>query len=93
MSLTLLPDTFSAASCVCSSGWRDVEMLGTKRLWRGDAVFYHYGMMFGLVHAVFWCKDLRPIHVQVGDGSNTNRNTPVTVVGSGVVSVALGMVR
>ena len=49
--------------------------------------------MFGLVHAVFGCKLLRTISVQVGDGSNTNRNTPVTVFGSGVVSVALGVVR
>ena len=49
--------------------------------------------MFGLVSAVFGCKFLRTISAQVGDGSNTNRNTPVTVFGSGVVSVALGAVR
>ena len=49
--------------------------------------------MFGLVIAVFGCKLLWTISAQVGDGSNTNRNTPVTVFGSGVVSVALGVVR
>ena len=49
--------------------------------------------MFGLVHAVFVCKVLRPISAQVGDGSNTIRNTPVTVFDSGVASVALGSVR
>ncbi len=78
---------------MCSSDWRDVKVLGAKRFWRGDAVFYHYFMMFGLVHAVLGCKVLRPISAQVGDGSNTNRSTPVTVFGSGVVSVALGVVR
>ncbi len=33
--------------------------------------------------------------VQVGDGSTTNRNTPVSVsgLGSGVVMIALGFVR
>ena len=56
MILTLWPDTFSTASLVCSSGWRDVEMLGSKREWRGDAVFYHYFMMFGVADAVFVCK-------------------------------------
>ncbi len=50
-------------------------------------------MMFGVADAVFLCKVLRSISAQVGDGSNTNRNTPVTVFGSGVVSVALGAVR
>ena len=40
-----------------------------------------------------FCKVLRTISVQVGDGSNENRNTPVTVFGNGVVSVALGVVR
>jgi hypothetical protein len=49
--------------------------------------------MFGLFSAVFVCKVLRTISVQVGDGSNTNRNAPVTVFGSGVLSVALGVVR
>ncbi len=38
-------------------------------------------------------KVLRSISAQVGDGSTTNQNTSVTVFGSGVVSVALGVVR
>ena len=38
-------------------------------------------------------KDLQTISVQVGDGSNKNRKTHETVFGSGVASVALGVVR
>ena len=75
---------------MCSLDRRNVEMLGKQRTWRGD---YDYVIMFRLVLVGVLGNPLHPISVQVGDGSNTNRNMPVTVFGSGVLSVALGVVR
>jgi hypothetical protein len=60
--------------------WRGCEVLGLQFLRRGDAEFCFF---------VRICDFL-----QIGDGSNVNRNTPVAVLGlaSGVIVLALGQV-
>ena len=70
-------------------------MLGTERLWPSDAriCFVFDGRMCVAEGDVFLSDEVS--FVQIGDGTTTQRYTPVGVVGlsSGIVIVALGWVR
>ena len=70
-------------------------MLGTERLWPSDAriCFVFDELMCVAEGDVFLGDEVS--FVQIGDGTTTQRNTPVGVVGmsSGIVIVSLGYVR
>ena len=86
---------------LCAVERRRGVMLGIQQLWPSDAccfVFEGGCCVFrgegGGIH-VFVADDVFCFRVQVGDGSTTQRNTPVSVsgLGSGVAMIALGGVR
>ena len=70
-------------------------MLGMEQQWPSDACvcFVFDGLMCVAEGDVFLGDEV--FFVQIGDGTTTQRNTPVGVVGmsSGIVMVALGEVR
>ena len=84
-----------AASFLCGIYRRRSVVLGMEQLWPSDAcVFFVFdGLMCVAEGDVFLSDEVS--FVQIGDGTTTQRNTPVGVVGlsSGIVMVALGWVR
>ena len=84
-----------AASFLCGIHRRRSVVLGKQRLWPSDAcvLFVFDELMCVAGGDVFLGDEL--VFVQIGDGTTTQRNTPVGVVGlsSGIVMVALGDVR
>ncbi len=88
-----------AESLLCAVDRRRGVLLGTEYRWPSDASCFVFegvllrdaegGDMFFVADEVFCSR------VQVGDGSTTQRNTPVSVsgLGSGVAMIALGGVR
>ena len=86
---------FFSASFLCGIYRRRSVVLGMERLWPSDAcVFFVFdGLMCVAGGDVFLGDEL--FFVQIGDGTTTQRNTPVGVVGmsSGIAMVASGFVR
>jgi hypothetical protein len=84
-----------AASFLCGIYRRRSIVLGMERQWPSDAcVFFVFdGLMRFAEGDVFLDDEMS--FVQIGDGTTTQRYTPVGVVGlsSGIVMVALGSVR
>ncbi len=84
-----------AASLLCGIHRRRSIVLGTERLWPSDArvLFVFDELMCVAGGDVFLGDEL--VFVQIGDGTTTDRYTPVGVVGlsSGIVMVALSFVR
>ncbi len=84
-----------AGSFLCGIYRRRSVVLGKQRKWPSDAcVFFVFdGLMRFAEGDVFLGDEVS--FVQIGDGTTTQRNTPVGVVGlsSGIVMVALGYVR
>ena len=78
---------------LCCSGWRGGAVLGTKFVWPGD-------FDLGWLRNLRWACSAsvlasRCVLLQLGDGSGSNKLTPVGVVGlsSNVSSVSSGGVR
>ena len=91
-----------AVSFLCAVERRRGVMLGTQRRWPSDACCFGFEggcflMLGGLGGERFVCiaDEVSCFRVQVGDGSTTQRNTPVSVsgLGSGIAMIALGWVR
>ena len=90
-----------AGTFLCGVERRRGVVLGTKHLWPSDAFWDIAGrgllcVAGGEVGGTLHCAaDLFFFVEQLGDGSTSNRFTPVAVVGlsSGVAMVALGEVR
>ena len=84
-----------AASFLCGIHRRRSVVLGIQRRWPSDACvcFVFDDLMCVAEGDVFLGDEVS--FVQIGDGTTTNRYTPVGVVGlsSGIVMVALGYVR
>ena len=84
-----------AGSFLCGIYRRRSVVLGIQRIWPSDACVFLVcdGLMRFAGEDVFLGDEL--FFVQIGDGTTTQRNTPVGVVGlsSGIVMVALGSVR
>ena len=84
-----------AGSFLCGIYRRRSVVLGIQRLWPSDAriCFVSDELMCVAEGDVFLGDEVS--FVQIGDGTTTQRNTPVGVVGlsSGIVMVALGEVR
>ena len=80
---------------LCGIYRRRSVVLGMEPLWPSDAcVFFVFDELMCVAGGdVFLCDEL--VFVQIGDGTTTQRNTPVGVVGlsSGIGMVALGYVR
>ena len=88
----------SAVSFLCAVERRRGVMLGTEQLWPSDAccfVFEGGCFLMREERHVIVADGMFCFCVQVGDGSVTQRNTPVSVsgLGSGVAMIALGAVR
>ena len=87
-----------AVSFLCAVERRRGVMLGMEPLWPSDACCFVFEggccVMRGRLN-VFVADEVFCFRVQVGDGSTTQRNTPVSVsgLGSGVAMIALGEVR
>ena len=83
---------------LCAVKRRLGVMLGSQRQWPSDACCFVFEggccVMRGRLN-VFVADEVFCFRVQVGDGSTTQRNTPVSVsgLGSGVGMIALGGVR
>ena len=88
-------DLHFAVAFLCGVKWRRSVVLGIQRLWPSDAriCFVFDELMCVAEGDVFLGDEVS--FVQIGDGTTTQRNTPVGVVGlsSGIVMVALGWVR
>ncbi len=84
-----------AVSFLCGIYRRRSVVLGIQRQWPSDAriCFVFVELMCVAEGDVFLGDEVS--FVQIGDGTTTQRNTPVGVVGmsSGIVMVALGWVR
>ena len=95
----MLVTLWFAVSFLCAVERRRGVMLGIQRLWPSDACCFVFEgdsccVMWGRLN-VFVADEVFCFRVQVGDGSTTQRNTPVSVsgLGSGVAMIALGIVR
>ena len=87
-----------AVSFLCAVQRRRGVMLGRQRQWPSDAccfVFEGGCCVMREGRYVFVADEVFCFRVQVGDGSKTDRSTPVSVsgLGSGVAMIALGGVR
>ena len=88
-----------AVSFLCAVQRRRGVMLGRQLLWPSDAFCFVFEggccVMRGGERHVFVADEMFCSRVQVGDGSTTQRNRPVSVsgLGSGVAMIALGGVR
>ena len=84
-----------AGTLLCGIHRRRSVVLGTERLWPSDAriCFVFDELMCVAEGDVFLGDEVS--FVQIGDGTTTQRSTPVGVIGlsSGIVMVALGFVR
>jgi hypothetical protein len=69
-------------------------MLGLQRCWPSDACWISWTGLLCIARKKFFVLTTC-VFVQLGDGSTTNRDTPVGVVGfgSGVATIAVGGVR
>ena len=89
---------YFAGSFQCSVKRRRGVLLGSKREWPSDACYFVFEGGCDVIRGrrdVFASDQGFCFRVQVGDGSTTQRNTPVSVsgLGSGVAMIALGGVR
>ena len=83
---------------LCAVQRRRGVMLGNERLRPSDAFCFVFDGGCCVIRGerdVFVADEVCHFRVQVGDGSTTQRNTPVSVsgLGSGVAMIALGEVR
>ena len=84
-----------ADSFLCGICQRRSVVLGMERQWPSDAcVLFVFDELMCVAGGDVFLGD-EVFFVQIGDGTTTQRNTPVGVVGlsSGIVMVALGHVR
>ena len=84
-----------AALLLCGIYRRRSVVLGIQRQWPSDArVLFVFDELMCVAEGDVFLGD-EVSFVQIGDGTTTQRNTPVGVVGmsSGIVMVALGEVR
>ena len=84
-----------AVSFLCGIYRRRSVVLGMERQWRSDAcVCFVFDELMCVAEGDVFLGD-EVSFVQIGDGTTTQRNTPVGVVGlsSGIAMVALGSVR
>ena len=87
-----------AGSFMCAVQRRRGVMLGMQREWPSDACYFVFEGICCVMRgerSLFAADEVFCFRVQVGDGSTTDRNTPVSVsgLGSGVAMIALGYVR
>ena len=84
-----------AVLLLCGIYRRRSVVLGIQQLWPSDAcVCFVFDELMCVAGVEVFLGD-EVFFVQIGDGTTTQRNTPVGVVGlsSGIVMVALGSVR